>query len=317
MRKIAVTGATGAIGMALIKRAITNSTKVVVFIRKESARGDRIPDNELITKVFCGLNEMNNIEVNDDLKDCDAFYHFAWEGTSGASRNDLYMQNRNVKHALDAVRLASKMGCRVFVGAGSQAEYGRVAGILQPDTPCNPENGYGIAKLCAGHMTRLLCEEEGLSHIWTRILSVYGPYDNERSMMISTIRTLLAGDRPLLTKGEQQWDFLYSEDAADIMYMLAQKAVDEWPDVRVSRLYCVGNGKALPLRDYIDIIKNEIDPTANLGYGEIPYSDKQVMHLEADISSIVDDIGYTPKTDFLTGAKKTIDWCRENCQGNR
>lgn len=317
MKKIAITGATGAIGMALIKRAITNSTKVVVFIRKESVRADRIPDNELITKVFCSLDEMNNIEVNDDLGECDAFYHFAWEGTSGASRNDLYMQNRNVKHALDAVRLALRMGCRVFVGAGSQAEYGRVAGILRPDTPCNPENGYGIAKLCAGHMTRLLCEEVGLSHIWARILSVYGPYDNERSMMISTIRTLLAGDRPLLTKGEQQWDFLYSEDAADIMYMVAQKVINESQDVRVSKLYCVGNGKALPLKDYIDMIKNEINPAANLGYGEIPYSDKQVMHLEADISSIVDDIGYAPKTDFLTGAKKTIDWCKENYLGNR
>ena len=31
-------------------------------------------------------------------------------------------QNLNVKYALDAVEAASKLGCKTFVGAGSQAE---------------------------------------------------------------------------------------------------------------------------------------------------------------------------------------------------
>ena len=63
------------------------------------------------------------------------------------------LQNNNVKYALQAVKAAKELGCTRFVGAGSQAEYGRVEGTLTPDTPAFPENGYGIAKLCAGQMT--------------------------------------------------------------------------------------------------------------------------------------------------------------------
>lgn len=84
----------------------------------------------------------------------DAFFHLAWAHTIGAGRNDMPAQIENIRYTIDAVRTAAAMGCRVFVGTGSQAEYGRVDGVLRADTPTNPENGYGMAKLCAGQMSR-------------------------------------------------------------------------------------------------------------------------------------------------------------------
>lgn len=98
-----------------------------------------------------GLREAA-VELDDS---CDAFFHLAWTGTVGAARNDMFQQNKNVEYALEAVELAASLGCKIFVGAGSQAEYGRVEGKLCADTPVFPENGYGIAKLCAGQMTRI------------------------------------------------------------------------------------------------------------------------------------------------------------------
>ena len=77
--------------------------------------------------------------------------------------------------------------CQVFIGAGSQAEYGRVEGVLTAQTPCFPENGYGMAKLCAGQMSRVECQTLGMAHIWTRILSVYGPHDGPATMILSLI----------------------------------------------------------------------------------------------------------------------------------
>ena len=56
---------------------------------------------------------------------------------------------------MDAVNLAHRLGCEFFIGAGSQAEYGRVEGKLNAQVPTNPENGYGMAKLCAGQMSRV------------------------------------------------------------------------------------------------------------------------------------------------------------------
>ena len=71
----------------------------------------------------------------------DAFFHLAWAHTIGAGRNDMPAQIENIRYTIDAVRTAAAMGCRVFVGTGSQAEYGRVDGVLRADTPKTPKTG--------------------------------------------------------------------------------------------------------------------------------------------------------------------------------
>ena len=209
----------------------------------------------------------------------------------------------NENDALEAVKLAGRLGCKVFVGAGSQAEYGRVSGILTPDTPCAPENEYGRAKLRASKETRALCHTLGMRHVWTRILSIYGPYDGDRTMVMSLITALLNGQKPSLTAGEQKWDYLYADDAAEALLLLAERGKDD-------RIYPIGSGVARPLREYVEIIRDEIDPKLPLGFGEVPYSEKQVMYLCADISALRSDTGFEPKISFVEGARRTIGFVR-------
>ena len=40
-----------------------------------------------------------------------------------------------------------------------------------------------------------------------------------------------------------------------------------------------------------------------LTFGEIPYAEKQVMHLEADISTLTADTGWTPRVSFREGIR--------------
>ena len=188
-----------------------------------------------------------------------------------------------------------------FVGAGSQAEYGRVEGVLSASTPVFPENGYGIAKLCAGQMSRILCEQKQIEHIWTRILSIYGPYDGENTMIMSSIGKLLRGEKPALTKGEQQWDYLYSKDAGYAMYLLGEKGVS-------GKVYCIGSGKTRCLAEYVKVLRDSISTELPLGFGEIAYAPKQVMHLCADISDLTNDTGFIPQYSFEEGIKETIEW---------
>ena len=120
--------------------------------------------------MYCDLKELNRLpELIPE--GADTFYHFGWDGTFGNSRNNMYGQNQNVRYALDAVEAAQALGCSTFVGAGSQAEYGRFEGKLNAGVPAFPENGYGIAKLCAGQMTRIACRrsEEHTSELQSRI----------------------------------------------------------------------------------------------------------------------------------------------------
>ena len=44
--------------------------------------------------------------------------------------------------------------------------------------------------------------------------------------------------------------------------------------------------------------------------GKIPYSDLQVMHLEADISRLQADTGWEPEVAFEDGIEKEIEFYR-------
>ena len=105
MKRAILTGATGAVGIALIKELVSHDVEVLVFCREGSKRNAQIPENKLVTQKYCSLSELATVQ-NDTGKDYDCFYHFAWEGTTGAARNDMYLQNQNVKYALDAVAAA-------------------------------------------------------------------------------------------------------------------------------------------------------------------------------------------------------------------
>ena len=211
----------------------------------------------------------------------------------------MYLQTKNIRYALDAVGVARRFGCKKFIGAGSQAEYGRVEGKLKPDTPTFPEMGYGYAKLCAGQMTKDYAHQLGMEHIWTRILSIYGPNDGKQSMIMSTIAKLLKGEVPKFTKGEQLWDYLYSDDAAKALHLLGEKGKD-------GKVYVLGSGQVHPLAEYICTIRDIVDPGAKIKIGAVPYSDRQVMHLEADIGAIKRDTGWSPLVEFKEGIIKIV-----------
>lgn len=302
MDRVMLTGPTGSIGIALIKYCVENNTEVYAICRKNSKRIGRLPKHPLVHVLESNLEELADMDVSN-IPECQAFYHFGWDATIGEDRNNTALQLKNIQYTLDAVALADRIGCEVFVGAGSQAEYGRFEGALNVSVPAFPENGYGIAKLCAGQLSRLECNKREIRHVWTRILSVYGPYDSDMTMITSTIRKLLAGEVPALTKGEQKWDYLYSADAARALYLLGEKGKN-------NKIYCIGSGEARPLAEYIRLMRDAINPEAELGFGQVPYGEKQVMYLCADITDLREDTGFKPEVSFEEGIRQTIAWMK-------
>ncbi len=303
-QKIVITGPTGAVGMALIHKSIAEGCEVLAICHRGSKRNEQIPKHPLITVVETDLEELGRIDYLPE-NEYNVFYHLAWKGTFGDGRNHMPLQIENIQYTMDAVKLAKRLGCHTFIGAGSQAEYGRVEGKLYPDTPTFPENGYGMAKLCAGQMSRVLCGQEGLQHIWVRILSVYGPYDRGETMISSCLGKMLRGEAADFTAGEQLWDYLYSEDAAEALWLLGQKGIN-------GKVYCIGSGKAFPLKEYIQKMHTLTGEKATLRFGAIPYAKGQVMELCADITALTEDTGFLPKTSFEDGIRKTIEWIKEN-----
>lgn len=298
-----VTGPTGAIGIALCEKLLRENVTVYAVCRPGSSRIKDLPKAAALHVVECDAKELATLPQKMKGVSVDAFFHFAWAHTIGQGRNDMPAQIENIQSTIDAVRAAKALGCQVFLGAGSQAEYGRVEGLLKSDTPAFPENGYGMAKLCAGQMSRVEAKALDIDHVWVRILSVYGPHDGPMTMISGTIRKLLAGERPALTAGIQRWDYLYAGDAADAFYLAACHG-------RNGAVYPLGSGQAVPLKDYIIQMRDAIDPALPLGLGEVPYGPLQVMHLQADISALQADTGFVPKTPFAEGIRRTMDWVK-------
>lgn len=358
--RVVITGATGAIGHALIAECIKQNIEVLAICHRGSKRAGMLADevchmlqsgheglnceslnyqslncetlNGLLKIEYLNLDEyaigLNSMPLahskksdshscGDKSHDCnlcdsiqydkktydsnpfDIFFHMAWNGTTGEARNDETLQQQNAAYSLDAVRLAKKLGCHTFVFAGSQAEYGRVEGRLTADTKTCPENEYGKYKLQAGKTTRALCESLSIKHIWARILSVYGPYDSKTSMIMSAISKIRNGESAQFTKGEQQWDYLYSADAANALLLAAMKG-------KHGSIYPIGSGRVRALSEYIQILKDQIDPHANIELGAVPYAPKQVMYLCADISQLKEDTGFEPKTEFEDGIREIL-----------
>jgi len=297
MKRIVITGATGMIGASLAKIAITRGIEVLCIVRNESTRLKNLPDSPLVSVLGADLDEFKDITVSGNY---DAFFHLAWDKTYGTSRDDVDAQVLNIQSTLDAVRLAYRLGCKVFIGAGSQAEYGPVYEPLRSDTPINPQSGYGIAKFTAGRLSRLLCEQLDIRQNWARILSVYGPLDASHTLIMYVINELSNDRSPKLTKCEQWWDYLYCDDAAESLLAIGERGVG-------GKVYPVGSGEGRKLKEYIEIIRNQIRPDYPLEFGQIEYYPHQPMFLYADITEIRHDTGWLPRVSFEEGIKEIIN----------
>ncbi len=302
MKKVIITGSTGMIALALIRYFLKNEpdTEIFCVTHSGSKKIIFIPRSSHVHLIECDLDHYNRLSQLIPSK-CDVFFHFAWAGTFGDNRNNVFLQEKNVQFTLNAVSAAKSLGCNCFIGAGSQAEYGCASEDLRPDTHANPDTSYGIAKYAAGKLSRTLCQNLGIRHVWTRILSIYGPYDGENTMITSCIRSFLKNETQSFTKGEQVWDYLYCDDAARAIYLMAEKGND-------GAVYPLGSGEGKLLSDYIWIIRDIVAPSLSPAFGDIPYAKNQVMHLCADISTLTKDTGFMPEVSFEDGIRATKLW---------
>ena len=302
MKNVVITGATSMLGLSLIDECIRNKAKVVAIVRNGSAKRHLVSNPSGVTFVECDLSKLSDI-TNETQSDFDAFYHFAWEATATNERQNVDAQYRNIGYTLDALQLAHSLGCKKFIGAGSQAEYGRVEGVISPETNVAPDTAYGVAKYSAGRLCAQRALQLDIGFIWARVFSIYGINDMPSTMVMYCIDSLLKGEKPVLTRCEQQWDYLNCRDAARALYLLGLQGKSQ-------NVYNIGSGVARPLLEYVSALRDAINPYLPLGVGEREYSHNQIMHLCADISKLAADIGFKPEISSYDGIRETIRWYR-------
>lgn len=295
LKKIVITGATSMLGTALTEIAVREGIEVYAVVRPSTKRGDRIISSPLVHAVSGSLE--NLAEIEGLPADCDVFYHFAWAGTGREERDEPLIHEKNIRYTLEAVELAGKAGCRRFVGAGSQAEYGPVDGVVDEGTGHSPVTSYGIAKYAAGILSRKLCERKGIDHIWGRVCSVYGPHDNEGTMLEHAISCFGKGETARFSSATQSWNYLYESDAGEMFHALGRESVP-------SGTWLVAHPESRPLREYIDILMRVYGSGAKAEFA--PLGSERAPGLDVDAEKTMRAIGYRPKISFEEGIRRMI-----------
>jgi nucleoside-diphosphate-sugar epimerase len=290
-----ITGATGPLGIALIKILLERRIAVTAIVRKGSARLSRLPKDPLLKLVYSDISSLSEVDIKEKI---DAFFHFAWTNTANRTeRGDNAAQSANVSYSVDAVDLARRTGCRVFIGAGSQSEYGEFEGIIDLHTPTNPTEAYGVAKLAAMRQCQQKCNEHGIRFGWLRILSLYGPHDRESTFISYCIKELQNGRSPKLTKCEQIWDYTYSKDAARAFWLLAEKGKED-------AVCPLASGEARPLRERAETIRNIVAPQVDIEFGALAYPPGQRFFLAANTGPLREATGFSPEYSFEKGIEE-------------
>jgi nucleoside-diphosphate-sugar epimerase len=232
----------------------------------------------------------------------DTILHLGWTGVASGNRNET-SQLSNLQTSIKLIQLAKNLGVSTIVALGSQAEYGPKEIAIDEQSACAPTTMYGAVKLASSTIGIQLCKLNEIRFVWLRLFSCFGPGDHSGAMIPSLIATLLAGEKPSLTSARQNWDYLYVDDAARAVIHSAVNS-------ELQGIFNLGSGNAVELRQIIECIRDQIDSSLPLGFGEMEQNPDAPKHLEANIGKLVAS-GWKPDTSLLEGIKTTIEWVKK------
>jgi nucleoside-diphosphate-sugar epimerase len=310
MSRVLLTGATGLIGSRAIEPLLEAGHEVHAFAREPEALADR---REAMSGVLWHrldlLDPWATRAVIYELE-ADALLHFAWYAEHGkfwtAPENLSW-----VGATLGLLRDFGEAGGRRAVLAGSCAEYewGADASCAEletaraPATPLHPATLYGAAKHATHVAASAYAEGAGLELAWGRIFLCYGPGEDERRLVPSVIRALLASREAEVGDGTQWRDLMHTDELARAFVALL--------DSPVKGPVNVASGEPVRLADVIALIAEQIGRPELVRLGALAPRAGDPPKLLADVGRLRREVGFHPKSGLVEGIEQTIRWWRE------
>lgn len=278
--KFFITGASSFIGIELCRYLSGNGHEVIAMSRRVNENLEAIAKGGLLEIFRADMYTLP--ELAKDVK-ADVFVHLAWAGTTHEERKNPAIHEENVRLSLEYVKLAKRMGCKLYVDAGSQAEYGIVPGVITEDTPCNPVTAYGKGKLRMYQKSSVLTKELGLKYIHLRILSVYGENDHDETLIKSALKKLKTNETIEMRSGGQKWNYIYVKDAARQIAELSFHAVNDGSFHQ--EVYNIASNDTRKLKDFIIKMKEICGSQSELHFGG--YNSDMDVNLNPDTKKTV------------------------------
>lgn len=310
MKKVLITGADGFIGRHLVDGLLKKGDIYVIAI--VSPRHNTIFNNIKNSRLFVTSIDLNQVlyRVSEFPDDIDVIYQLAWSGVKPELRNNLEVQMSNLNMTINCMKLAIQKRVKKMVFPGSTNEYIYYGKPLNKDAVPSPCNAYGAAKIALRYLCYDYSTRNDIDFIYTIIAGIYAADRKDNNVIHYTIEKLLNNEKPSLSKCEQLWDYVYIDDVIDALIKVGEKG-------KGGGVYGIGHGDNWPLKNYINIIHDIINPSLEIGYGEVPYVSDKLPSSCIDLTDIMNDTGFVPKVKFDDGIKLVIERIKEDINATK
>ena len=190
--------------------------------------------------------------------------------------------------------------------------------LFTETTPYAPSSPYSASKASSDHLVRAWHRTFGLPALVTNCSNNYGPYHFPEKLIPLMILNALAGKPlPVYGDGKQIRDWLYVEDHARALILVAQQG-------KIGETYNIGGHNE---KQNIEVVQtlcdilNQLRPMYQNTQGTKDYrslityvKDRPGHDLRyaIDASKIEHELGWTPQETFETGLRKTVQWYLDN-----
>lgn len=281
-----VTGATGYLGSHLAEALLDTGHSIVALKRKTSSLRRLAPILHRIT-----LLDVDDLDLRELFKGhgkFDAVIHTATcYGRNGESASQI--ADANLNFPLKLLDAATEAGVSVFMNTDTSLDK-----FL---------NAYSLSKTQFAEWGKHFAGQKKMRFLNLKLEHFYGPGDDDTKFSTHVINNCMMNAPELkLTPGEQRRDFIYIDDVVSAFMVLLEK-MDSFDSPFVE--FDVGSGKSVSIREFVETAHRLADSKTHLAFGALPYRQGEVMHSEADISSLT-ALGWHCRYNIETGLKQVI-----------
>lgn len=331
-KNILVTGGAGFIGSAVVRYIINSTDNRVLNIDKLTYAGnleslESVNDNPRYQFLHADIcDKVAMTKAFDDFEP-DIVMHLAAESHVDRSIDgpmDFIQTNIIGTYTLLEVarnywqNLAEdKKSSFKFHHISTDEVYGDLEGtedLFTEATSYSPSSPYSASKASSDHLVRAWHRTYGLPIVITNCSNNYGPYHFPEKLIPLVILNALDGKPlPVYGDGKQIRDWLYVEDHARALYLVATTA-------KVGETYNIGGHNE---KQNIDVVKTICTILDNIKPRKDGQSYTQQitfvkdrpghdLRYAIDASKINNELGWQPQETFESGIQKTVEWYLSN-----
>lgn len=323
-----VTGCAGFIGSNLVEALLESGQKVRGLDNFATGRRSNLDDIQARIDAECWTNfEFIEADIRDlgscrrALDGADILLHEAALGSVPRSISDpLNSFSSNVGGFLNLFEAARTGGRPRIVYASSSSVYGDETALPKREEKIGkPLSPYAATKAIDEIIAEIMCRTYGLGSVGLRYFNVFGrrqdPDGPYAAVVPKWIAGMLAGKAvEIYGDGETSRDFCFIDNVVQANLRAALVNFDGR-----HRVYNVALGGRATLNELFHSLRAALEA---LGYpvGQEPlyrdFRQGDVRHSQADVSSIMRDIGFAPQVTMEEGIGRTVEWYVANAAGS-